>query len=1477
MLMRFSCFLSRCFFPVRALRFWDLYHSAYAPLDEYGGGYGNFVPPPSAAAAAVQSLIRGHAATVAAINAASASPSTCVWAPPKPAGAGCASLVAALELGAMPWACQPGEPENVNSCAPAGSAARLFRDPPPQWRGASSGKDLPFNAVEALVMGKLLNNGSAPINLRGAWLVVPFSRGVHTKYEGEWLRVTNPNAEFTRYCWFASEFKPDGGFVYPYVGDLCSNGALNLAFTEHMWPEGTKRDRGLNISFTRDVWLGPGQSIHAGSQGQQVLISFKTGLNNTSSRRLDVSSLELAGARSCPLDPGPAYVPPPAPGACPHPLRACPQPERWAASARNTSLAGELPRPNATLSVSAPQPVGERLLPGAQYHVSARVRLTGLSTAALAAHMRNGSTLVGATADAAPNPGERFTGRVAQGVAAQLVLRWRAVNQTAGFRYSVVAHAEAPAAGNWTRLAGIVELEADPSPLNTTSATNGTFLPDIELFAEAFIAGVGVQLSDVLIREAWSLPEADAQLYVPCQLDPLAAPDAVIVLPPGGEAYTADIKLCSLGYDQGMRVYDDAGVVIAATDARCGRTDALNGLRIEVWRRYTIVIDGQPGETYGSHRGGCGIHVRFALLFWVLFLLCHFRCLPALQCPAVRFNTHADAAPVPWCVFCPRALHPLPRLHRSRARTALPRWAATTRALRRRTRRTSCARTTAHSTWAASRSRTWAATRGTSWTPRATPTCARWWISAWTTCAAAASPSAAPGASASASARAWCSGSRRCSSSLAYTTRAFLRVWITPSWRRASAASSSSCASRTTGCPWTATSHGRPPRAPRRTSTPVRARCAAQLWRWRQCTHVNLGLTLCGAAFFSRLFRLERAADVQGAPAVRPLCDCGCACPFFAPSFLLLTTTLSPARSYFTSRVNTLSGVAYKDDPTIFAWNLMNEPRCTGCGWALQEWVGEMSQYMKAIDPHHMVTIGEEGFYSNTCDRVYLNPGAGKRRTGIASSPWALQEGQDFVANHGGADIDFSTLHAWPDNWMGFADFSPTNSNQAFDYSFGSEVWKEKLDYLGKWIGAHIEDATAMRKPLVIEEFGKAIPAPVVWEAGLLGPGESMQNDLSIRNKFFSQVYGQVEASALHGGAIGGSNFWVLYRNDGQGGKDPYRITIDDASTFKVVNDHAYNMRAVRYSRPRVCPAGFSAGVNDSMVGDAQFYDTSVVNMTARAPPPLVPRPAGGVGAGGNVSGAAAGEAAAAARAEERRRAYAERVGGGQKSGDAATAPAPAPAAADAPAPAAAPLSSSPPPPASNPPPWWPRAHTPPAGDASASKDDDDESEADDEPAVASAPPTPPPAAAQDAQAVVFTAPPKSSGSGGAGAASSSLMATSNAAVVRAPHAAVLRTRALLAASARAAAVAAEEPLDAGLLLPMGGMTLAPAPAPAAAGAQAGLLLLPPPASAAPPWWTAHGFVAPPPPMSDANQAATAAAADVTAAPLPKPLGAGGL
>lgn len=66
------------------------------------------------------------------------------------------------------------------------------------------------------------------------------------------------------------------------------------------------------------------------------------------------------------------------------------------------------------------------------------------------------------------------------------------------------------------------------------------------------------------------------------------------------------------------------------------------------------------------------------------------------------------------------------------------------------------------------------------------------------------------------------------------------------------------------------------------------------------------------------------------------------------------------------SRTNHVTGVRYVDDPTIFAWELMNESQVvTDDGAAARRaWIDEMTAFIKARDPHHLVTPGLLGYTS---------------------------------------------------------------------------------------------------------------------------------------------------------------------------------------------------------------------------------------------------------------------------------------------------------------------------------------------------------------------------------------------------------------------------------------------------------------------------------------------------------------------------------
>jgi mannan endo-1,4-beta-mannosidase len=201
------------------------------------------------------------------------------------------------------------------------------------------------------------------------------------------------------------------------------------------------------------------------------------------------------------------------------------------------------------------------------------------------------------------------------------------------------------------------------------------------------------------------------------------------------------------------------------------------------------------------------------------------------------------------------------------------------------------------------------------------------------------------------------------------------------------------------------------------------------------------------------------------------------------------------------TRKNALNGLAYRDDPTIFAWELANEPRCksgsrfdSSEGWStstLTNWAQEMSAFIKSIDANHLVSVGDEGF---------LN-GGGQHWT------YKANDGVDHAALLALPEVDFGTFHMYPEDWR-----------------VGPE-WADQ------WIRDHLEIADDLGKPTLLEEYGIKVKRDA---AGAIVEG--------LRERESS--YRRWNELMLRGGGAG-SLFWMLADREGQGLYPDYdRFTI---------------------------------------------------------------------------------------------------------------------------------------------------------------------------------------------------------------------------------------------------------------------------------------------------------------------------------------------
>ena len=180
-------------------------------------------------------------------------------------------------------------------------------------------------------------------------------------------------------------------------------------------------------------------------------------------------------------------------------------------------------------------------------------------------------------------------------------------------------------------------------------------------------------------------------------------------------------------------------------------------------------------------------------------------------------------------------------------------------------------------------------------------------------------------------------------------------------------------------------------------------------------------------------------------------------------------------------RVNHISGRPYLEDPTIMAWQLANEPRGYDTPEPYREWTRRTASFIKSLDQNHLVCLGSEG------------------NTGSSDAGVNVLQDNDYQ------DVDYITMHIWPQNWGWF---DPENAVDTYDAT---------VEKINAYWAEHIAVAKKLKKPIVFEEFGIARD----------GGSFSVNGSVTWRDKFYAHFFNLAVESMIEGDPVQGINFWT--------------------------------------------------------------------------------------------------------------------------------------------------------------------------------------------------------------------------------------------------------------------------------------------------------------------------------------------------------------
>jgi len=150
------------------------------------------------------------------------------------------------------------------------------------------------------------------------------------------------------------------------------------------------------------------------------------------------------------------------------------------------------------------------------------------------------------------------------------------------------------------------------------------------------------------------------------------------------------------------------------------------------------------------------------------------------------------------------------------------------------------------------------------------------------------------------------------------------------------------------------------------------------------------------------------------------------------------------------NRVNTVTKIAYKNEPAIVSWEIMNEARLpNGDPQTLRDWYREIAQFIKQQDSNHLVSTGEEGFEDSVMEEHYS--------VSEYSNTYVLRAelGTSYLLNTQIPEIDYGTAHWYPQSW-----------------GFGNNASENLLKAQRAWLSDHVQIATQTGKPFVLGEYG---------------------------------------------------------------------------------------------------------------------------------------------------------------------------------------------------------------------------------------------------------------------------------------------------------------------------------------------------------------------------------------------------------------------